>query len=140
MREHTEERLEKEWKELYERIKAVLQPYGEDDIDSGDFYVVDEIFESYVHQVEMHKLDMLQPEVIKLLQGVLAGYPDWEIEISVSIPEAKISIDPGEGLTLRDDAIIDGLDRKLLPKKYRNLVYEGSRPRRKFGAGIFAND
>jgi hypothetical protein len=129
MREHTEERLEKEWKELYERIKAVLQPYGEDDIDSGDFYVVDEIFESYVHQVEMHQLDMLQPEVIKSLQGVLAGYPDWEIEISVSNPKAKVSIDPGEGLTLRDDAIIDGLDRKLLPKKYRDLVYEGSRPR-----------
>jgi hypothetical protein len=140
MREHTEERLEKEWKELYERIKAVLQPYGEDDIDGGDFYVVDEIFESYVHQVEMHQLDMLQPKVIKSLQGVLAGYPDWEIEISVSIPKAKISIDPGEGLTLRDDAIIDGLDRKLLPKKYRDFVYEGSRPRRKFGAGIFAND
>ena len=140
MREHTEERLEKEWKELYERIKAVLQPYGEDDIDGGDFYVVDEIFESYVHQVEMHQLDMLQPKVIKSLQGVLAGYPDWEIEISVSIPKAKISIDPGEGLTLRDDAIIDGLDRKLLPKEYRDFVYEGSRPRRKFGAGIFAND
>lgn len=135
MREHTEERLEKEWNDLYARIKAVLEQFGKDDIDSGDYYVVDEIFESYVHQVEMHRLDMLPPEVIKLLQGVLTGYPDWEIEIAVSIPKSKISIDPGEGLTLRDDAIIDSLDRKLLPREYRDLVYEGSRPR-----GIFAND
>jgi hypothetical protein len=140
MREHSEERLAKEWGELYARIKAVLQRYGQDSIDGADYYVVGEILESYVHQVEMHKPNMLRPEVIKALQGVLTEYPDWEIEISVSIPNSKISIDPGEGLTLRDDAIIDGLDRKLLPKEFRDLVYEGSRPRRKFGRGIFAND
>ena len=28
MREHSEERLEKEWSELYGRIKDVLQRYG----------------------------------------------------------------------------------------------------------------
>ena len=70
-----------------------------------------EIFESYVHQVEMHKLHMLRPEIIKALQGVLVGHPDWEIEISVSVPEEEIIIDPGEGLTLHDDEIIDALDR-----------------------------
>jgi hypothetical protein len=126
MREHTEEQLEKEWNELYKRIKVVLESYGEDDVDGGGYYVVDERFESYVHQVEMHKLEMLRPEVIKALQSVLTGYSDWEIEISVSVPESKISIDPGEGLTLREEAIIDGLDRKLLPKEYRDLVYEGA--------------
>jgi hypothetical protein len=128
MREHTEERLQKEWNELYERIKTVLEPYGEDDIDGGDYYVVDEIFESYVHQVEMHKLHMLRPEIIKALQAVLVGHPDWEIEISVSIPEEEIIIDPGECLTLHDNEVIDALDRVLLPKEYQDLVYEGSRP------------
>lgn len=133
MREHSEERLEGEWNKLYERIKGVLQPYGQDDIDGGDYYVVDEIFDSYVHQVEMHKLHMLRPEIIKALQGVLVGHPDWEIEVSVSIPEADIIIDPGEGLTLHDDEIIDALDRTLLPKRYQDLVYEGSRPPKKPG-------
>jgi hypothetical protein len=131
MREHTEERLEKEWNELYGRIKAVLQPYGEDNIDGGDYYVVDEILESYVHRVEMHQLHMLRPEIIKAVQTVLVGYPDWEIEISVSIPEEDVVIDPGEGLTLHDDEVIDALDRKLLPEEYQDLVYEGSRPPRK---------
>lgn len=128
MREHSEERLEGEWNELYGRIKGVLQPYGQDDIDSGDYYVVDEIFESYVHQVEMHKLHMLRPEIIKALQGALVGHPDWEIEVSVSIPEEDIVIEPGEGLTLHENEIIDALDRALLPKEYQDLVYEGSRP------------
>lgn len=133
MHEHSEERLEGEWNELYGRIKGVLQPYGQDDIDGGDYYIVDEIFESYVHQVEMHKLHMLRPEIIKALQAVLVGYPDWEIEIYVSIPDQEIVIDPGEGLTLHDDEIIDALDRTLLPKEYQDLVYEGSRPPKKPG-------
>ena len=93
--------------------------------------MVDEISESYVYQVEMHKLHMLRPEIVKVLQRALAGYPDWEIEISVFIPEEEIIIDPGEGLTLHDDEIIDALDRRLLPKKYQDLVYEGSRPPKK---------
>jgi hypothetical protein len=141
MPEHTEERLNKEWKELYERMKAVLQQYGKDSKRGGDYYLVGESFENYVHQVEMHQLHMLRPEIIKALQGVLVGYPDWEIEISLSIPKPKVSIDPGDGQTLRDDGIIDGLDRKLLPKEYRDLVYEGSRPRRKFGfEGLFGSN
>lgn len=128
MREHTEERLSSEWNELYGRIKDVLLQYGQDDIDGGDYFVVDEIFSSYVHQIEMHKLHMLRPEIIKSLQGLLKDYPDWEIEISIYIPQDDINVDPGEGLTLRDDEIVDALDRELLPEEYRDLKYEGSRP------------
>jgi hypothetical protein len=40
-------------------------------------------------------------------------------------------IDPGEVLTLHEDEIIDSLDRELLPKEYRGLKYEGSRPPRR---------
>jgi hypothetical protein len=130
MREHTNERLDREWNELYAQIKGVLLKYGQDDIDEGEYFVVDEIFSSYVHQIEMHKLHMLQPEIIKSLQRLLKDYPDWEIEISICIPQENISIDPGEGLTLRDNEIVDALDRELLPKEYQNLKYEGSRPPR----------
>jgi hypothetical protein len=129
IREHSEERFNKEWNELYERMNVVLKQFGEDDIDGGDYYLVDENFDHYVHQVEFHKLHMLRPEIIKSLQSFLVDYPDWEIEISVRIPEEEISIDPGEGLTLRDTEIVDALDRASLPKGYQGLVYEGSRPR-----------
>jgi hypothetical protein len=133
LRGHTEERLEKEWSELYDRLRDALQPYGEDAMDGGDYFLVDENYGRHTHQVEMHKLHMLRPEIIKALQKVLTGHPDWEIEISVSIPEDDIIIDPGEGLTLHDDEIIDALDRTLLPKAYQDLVYEGSRPPKKPG-------
>jgi hypothetical protein len=131
LRQHTEERLNREWSELYDRMKSLLLQYGEDDIDDGDYYLVDENFGRYTHQVEFHRLHMLRPEIIKALQSLLAGYPDWEIEVSVRIPEENIRIEPGEALTLHDDEIIDALDRGLLPEKYRDLKYQGSqRPRR----------
>jgi hypothetical protein len=127
IREHTEERLNREWKELYDNLRSLLLQYGEDDIDGGDYYLVDENFDRYTHQVEFHKLHMLRPEVVLALQRLLTGYADWEIEISVRVPEKKIHIDPGSGLTLHDDEIIDALDRELLPQEYR-FEYPGSRP------------
>lgn len=127
LREHTEERLNREWKELYDSSKSLLLQYGENDIDGSDYYLVDENFDRYTHQVEFHKLHMLRPEVILALQSLLAGYPDWEIEISVRVPEQNIHIDPGRGLTLHDDEIIDALDRELLPQEYR-FKYPGTRP------------
>jgi hypothetical protein len=127
LRQHTEERLNREWKELYDRLKLTLCNYGEDDIDGGDYYLVDEQFEGYTHQVEFHKLHMLRPEIVRALQSLLAGYPDWEIELSVRVPEQSIVIDPGNALTLHDDEIIDALDRALLPEEYR-FEYQGSRP------------
>jgi len=126
-REHTEGRLNREWQELYERLKLVLLQYGTDHIDDGDYYLVDENFGRYRHQVEFHKMHMLRPEIIMALQSLLAGYPDWEIAISLRIPERSIMIDPQEGLTLCDDEIIDALDRSLLPEEYR-FEYSGSRP------------
>jgi hypothetical protein len=126
LREHTEERLNREWTELYDSLKSLLLQYGEDDIDGGDYYLVDENFDRYTHQVEFHKLHMLRPEVASALQSLLVGYPDWEIEISLRIPERGIVIDPGQVLTLYEDEIIDALDRELLPEEYR-FKYPGSR-------------
>jgi hypothetical protein len=133
MREHTDERLEKEWNELYRRMKVILERYGRDAMFGGDYFLVDENFGRYTHQIEMHKLHMLRPAIIKALHEALVGYPDWELEISVSIPEANIIIDPGKGLTLYEDEIVDALDRTLLPVEYQDLVYPGSHPPKKPG-------
>ena len=97
LREHTEERLNREWDELYERMKSILRNYGEDAFKGGDYFLIDHNYGRYEHQVEMHQLHMLRPEIIQSLQALLIDYPDWEIEISVSVPEEDISIDPGEG-------------------------------------------
>jgi hypothetical protein len=127
LREHTEERLNREWQELYERLTLALLKFGENHIDDGDYYLVDENFDHYMHQVEFHKLHMLRPEIIMALQSLLVGYPDWEIAISLRVTEQGIVVDPDEGLTLCDDEIIDALNRELLPREYR-FEYPGSRP------------
>lgn len=124
------ERFIKEWNELYERIKRVLRKFGENNCAGGDYFVIDRIPKEneHVHMVEIHRLHMLRPEIIKPLQSVLVDYPNWQIEVFVLSPEEYTIVDPESGLLLRSDGIIDALDRSLLPKKYQGLVYEGSRP------------
>lgn len=118
----------KVWKELHERTKRALEPYGVDDDAGGDYFVIDLIPNDNVQMVELHRLHMLRPHIIKSLQRLLVDFPDWEIEVFVLSPEEKVIIDPDSGLLLRSDGIIDALDRSLLPEKYRDFVYEGSRP------------
>ena len=128
--ESNDERFKKEWKKLYDRIRRVLQRFGEDNCAGGDYFVVDRIpiTKEYVHMVQIHRLHMLRPEIMKTLQAVLVDYPEWKIEVFVLSPEEYTIISPEAGLLLCKDGIIDALDRSMLPRRYQNFVYEGSRP------------
>ena len=117
---------EKEWKQLHERTKHVLQPFGEDDEAGGDYFVIDFVPNEKVQMVELHRLHMLRPEIIKSLHSLLTDFPEWQIEVFVISPEEKVILDPESGLILRSDGIIDALDRDSLPHKYR-FAYESSR-------------
>lgn len=123
----TNEQHKKEWKELYERTKGALKRFGKDDEAGGDYFVLNLVPNDKVQMVELHRLHMLRPEIIKLLHGLLAAFPDWQFEIYVLSPEENVVLDPESGLILRRDGIIDALDRTVLPKQYR-FAYEGSRP------------
>ena len=124
------EQYTKEWKALYARIKSVLVKFGEDNCAGGDYCVINRIprKNERVQMVEIHRLHMLRPQIIKTLQRVLVDYPEWRIEVFVLSPEEYTIISPDEGLLLLSDGIIDALNRSMLPKKYQCLVYEGSRP------------
>lgn len=67
-------------------------------------------------------LALFKPHIIKALQGLLAPYPDWRIEIGVAVPE-KHGIWPGMGLIVYSDEIVDQLQRDFLPSEFRNLVF-----------------
>ena len=126
----TREQFTKEWKALHARIKSVLVKFGENNSAGGDYCVIDRIprKNERVQMVEIHRLHMLRPQIIKTLQRALVDYPEWRIEVFVLSPEEYTIISPEEGLLLLSDEIIDALDRSMLPKKYQDLVYEGSRP------------
>jgi len=75
--------------------------------------------------------------VIKSLQTLLSTYPNWEIVIAVGSPEKKNW--PPMGLVIRDDEIIDGLQRQYFSNEFQNLEYEGSRPQgSQFGDVIYS--
>jgi hypothetical protein len=110
-----------EWAILYDKIKSVLWQYGEEDdvAEQKDFLLVDDNFGWYSHRIETNKLELVQPVVVKSLQKLLIGYPNWEIVVALG---------SFGGLVIRDDEIMDGLRRENLPKEFQTIEYEGSRP------------
>src|SRR5262245_53211247 len=102
-------RQRREWRVLYSQIEEALQQFGEEwdyERDKGDYLVRDDNWGRFEHRVDVQNLDLLKPVVIKSLQNLLAGYPDWEIVVAVDIPEKKEPW-PAMGLVICDNEIID---------------------------------
>lgn len=120
-----------EWLRLYRRIKTVLKPYGkadyvtDDGLQVADYYLVQDNWGGPLHQVEIHNLRLLQPTVVKSLQGLLRGFPEWEIVVRVDVPGTEDTW-PGMGLTIYADSICDALQREFLPSECPALAYQGA--------------
>jgi hypothetical protein len=127
MRVHNQARQEAEWQVLHDRITETLNRFGKKDaFGRGDYWLVDENLGGYRQRLEVQNLNLLQPHIIKALQALLDGYPDWEIMFRVDVL-GKENVWPAMGLVIHDDGIIDGLRREFLPDEFRNLVFEDSR-------------
>jgi hypothetical protein len=123
------EEQRREWRALYEQIRAVLQQYGEEDDcpRRKDYLLVSENLGVWQHRIELSQLAMLRPVVIKTLQKLLVSYPNWEIAVVVGSPNAEDNW-PSMGLLISEDEIMDGLQRQYFPPEYQSIEYEGSRP------------
>jgi len=104
----------REWLALYHEIREILQQFGEEDdyLQEKDYHLVYDNLGLWQHKIETSNLEMVRPAVIGSLRKVLAGYPNWEIVIAVSNSEKAW---PPMGLVIRDDEIIDGLQRRYFP-------------------------
>ena len=62
-----------EWATLYDRIKSVLQQYGEadDGTEEKDYLLMDDNLGWYKHTIETNKLELMQPVVVKSLRKLL---------------------------------------------------------------------
>ena len=128
--------LDCEWGLLHNLIREVLQQFGEEDStewngsslihERRDYWLLDENWGNWAHRIEPHNPKMLMPAVIKSLQRLLTQYPNWEIIISVGGPQEEQQA--AHGLVIRDDEIIDGLERQYLPREFQGVEYEGRRP------------
>jgi hypothetical protein len=119
-----------QWQVLHDQIAGVLRRHGAE-WDSGqrkgDYLLVDDNMGWYQHKIELQNLSLFRPVVVKALQSLLAGYPDWEFVVAMDIPDKKNAW-PAMGVIIRDNEIIDALQRQYFPKEFQDIAYEGSRP------------
>lgn len=118
------EQQEREWLVLYDRISETLKRFGKENaFGEGDYWLVDDNLGLFEHRLEIQNLKLLQPQIIKLLQSLLANHPDWAISVAVDVP-GKEKEWPGMGVVIYADEIIDELRREFLPEEFRTLFYE----------------
>ena len=118
-----EAKQERDWQTLHDAITATLDRFGQkDDCGRGDYWLVDDNWGRWSHQLEFQNLALFKPHIIKALQDLLAPYPDWYIEIGVAVPE-KYGIWPGMGLIVYPDEIVDELRRDFLPAEFHDVVF-----------------
>src|SRR5258707_1249924 len=106
---------QRDWQVLHDAITATLDRFGRKDaFGKGDYWLLDDNWGRLSQQLEFQNLELFKPQIIKVLQDLLAGYPDWYITIRVAVP-GKEKIWPGMGLIIYSDEVIDELRRDFLP-------------------------
>lgn len=119
---------EKEWQALHDKITETLNRFGtKDAFGKGDYWLVDDNWGWYRHQLEFQNLNLFHPDIIRALQALLIDFPDWEITARVDAIGKEESW-PGMGLIVARDKIVDELRREFLPPEFQSFHYQGSRP------------
>jgi hypothetical protein len=114
---------ERDWGVLHERISETLRKFGtEDHFGKGDYLLVDDNYGWQRHIVEVQTLHLFKIPVVKKLQSLLQGFPDWEINMVVDVPGTEETW-PNMGITIRANSIIDDLQRQYLPKEFEDVRY-----------------
>lgn len=112
---------ERVWQGLHDKATEVLNAFGKKDYRGrADYWIVDDDWGSDVLQLEFQNLKMLKLPIIRLLQGLLADYPEWMMTIHVQSPEESA---PGMGLIIYPDEVVDELRRDFLPEEFRNVIF-----------------
>jgi hypothetical protein len=62
---------------------------------------------------------------VDAVQALVKDFPGWQIDLIVTTRGHDDW--PNMGLSIRDDEIVDDLQRQYFPPEYRNLAYENSR-------------
>ena len=115
---------ESDWGALYERISEVLRQFGaEDHFGNADYLLVGDNYGWRRHTIEIHKLHMLRPAIVKALQPLLRELSAWEIVIAVDIPGTENKWPP-MGLIIRSNTIVDELQREYLPSEFKDVQYQ----------------
>ena len=114
---------ERDWQVLHDAITGTLDRYGKKNaFREGDYWLLDDNWSWYVHQVEFFSLRLLQPHIIQSLRSLLADFPYWHITVRIDVPGKEDSW-PGMGLIIYPDEVVDELRRDFLPEEFRNVIF-----------------
>jgi hypothetical protein len=117
---------ERAWAKLHADILETLHHFGvEDQLGKGDYLLVTDNYGWLRHTIEVHRLHMLQPAIVRQLQALLRKFPDWEIVMAVDVPGTE-GLWPPMGLTIRANEIIDDLQRSYLPAEFSTFDIRGN--------------
>jgi hypothetical protein len=113
---------------LYARIGELLKGFGQRDsfFVDGDFSIYGDYWGYPQVKVSVHSLDLLRPQVVKLMQQLVKEFPGWEIVVAIAV-RGHYEDWPDMGLYIRPHEIIDGLQRQYFPKEFQDIRYEGAR-------------
>jgi hypothetical protein len=114
---------QRDWQVLHDAITATLDRFGRKDaFGEGDYWLLDDNWGRLSQQLEFQNLKLFKPQIVRALQDLLAGYPDWVITVRVAVP-GKEKIWPGMGLIIYSDEVIDELRRDFLPAEFRDVFF-----------------
>jgi hypothetical protein len=115
---------------LSARVGELLERFGRPDFapdqPKGDFSVHGDYSEYPQVVVFVHNLNLLQNPVVNALQALLKDFPGWQIDLMVGL-WGHLDDWPNMGISIRDDEIVDDLQRQYFPPEYQNLAYEHTR-------------
>ena len=116
---------EAEWTILRDQITNYLDHLGRKDaFRNGDYWLVDDNWGWRRHQLEIQTFRLLDPQIVKSLQRLLAQFPKWTISIRIDVPGTEQTW-PAMGLIIRAGEIVDQLQRAYLPEVFRSMKFRG---------------
>lgn len=114
-----------EWKRLYDALFELLSMYGRCDRNKWphgqqDFWVLDDDWGACVQHVEVYRVEMLCPTLIKRIQRLLATkFRLWEVVISTQ-PQRRNRLLHGTVLSIWSIRVDEFWDSREFRRVYRN--------------------
>lgn len=113
------------WTLLRDRVVALMGRLGtrhQSPDYKGDYYLLDEDTGQQMVKIELVNNDLLRPDIVKSLQALLSGYPDWVIAVQVDGVDAA-GTRRGMGVLIAEDRIFDDLKREYLPANFQDMRF-----------------
>jgi hypothetical protein len=114
---------------LRDRVDKLLERFGRPDYlperRFGDYQVLGD-YSDYPRVVAfVDNLKLLRSPVVDALQELIKDFPGWQIDLMVTTRGHEDW--PNMGISIRQNEIVDDLQRQCFPKEFQDLVYDGAR-------------